>query len=101
MSSLSRHTMLLSLNAVSMSIFLFKQKTAYGMRISDWSADVCSSGLLPGQAVYTPATLRIYDAMVLGFSNRILWRCPTAELVGLYDANVIANHLDAEIGIAQ
>src|SRR3546814_18432050 len=40
---------------------------------------------LPGQAVYTPATLRIYDAMVLGFSNRFLLRCPTAELVGLYD----------------
>src|SRR3546814_666327 len=25
--------------------FLFKQKTAYGMRISDWSSDVCSSDL--------------------------------------------------------
>src|SRR3546814_6710251 len=25
--------------------FLFKQKTAYEMRISDWSADVCSSDL--------------------------------------------------------
>src|SRR3546814_10712256 len=23
--------------------FCFKQKTAYGMRISDWSSDVCSS----------------------------------------------------------
>src|SRR3546814_9496622 len=26
----------------------FKQKTAYEMRISDWSADVCSSDLLSG-----------------------------------------------------
>src|SRR3546814_10222743 len=25
----------------------FKQKTAYEMRISDWSSDVCSSDLLP------------------------------------------------------
>src|SRR3546814_5921893 len=25
--------------------FFFKQKTAYDMRISDWSADVCSSDL--------------------------------------------------------
>src|SRR3546814_6030438 len=25
--------------------FFFKQKTAYGMRISDWSSDVCSSDL--------------------------------------------------------
>src|SRR3546814_3582246 len=28
-----------------MSIFFFKQKTAYEMRISDWSSDVCSSDL--------------------------------------------------------
>src|SRR3546814_3486108 len=29
--------------------FFFKQKTAYEMRISDWSSDVCSSDLsLPG-----------------------------------------------------
>src|SRR3546814_19568819 len=27
-------------------ILFFKQKTAYGMRISDWSSDVCSSDLL-------------------------------------------------------
>src|SRR3546814_5906102 len=26
-------------------VFFFKQKTAYEMRISDWSADVCSSDL--------------------------------------------------------
>src|SRR3546814_6068925 len=26
--------------------FLFKQKTAYEMRISDWSSDVCSSDLI-------------------------------------------------------
>src|SRR3546814_1056934 len=26
-------------------VFFFKQKTAYGMRISDWSSDVCSSDL--------------------------------------------------------
>src|SRR3546814_1920019 len=27
--------------------FFFKQKTAYEMRISDWSSDVCSSDLEP------------------------------------------------------
>src|SRR3546814_939984 len=30
------------------TFFFFKQKTAYEMRISDWSSDVCSSDLLPG-----------------------------------------------------
>src|SRR3546814_9641180 len=29
-----------------MSFCFFKQKTAYEMRISDWSSDVCSSDLL-------------------------------------------------------
>src|SRR3546814_8757093 len=29
-----------------MFCFFFKQKTAYEMRISDWSSDVCSSDLL-------------------------------------------------------
>src|SRR3546814_3628197 len=29
--------------------FFFKQKTAYEMRISDWSSDVCSSDLLHGR----------------------------------------------------
>src|SRR3546814_1886534 len=29
-----------------MLVFFFKQKTAYEMRISDWSSDVCSSDLV-------------------------------------------------------
>src|SRR3546814_9143284 len=32
-----------------MCFFFFKQKTAYEMRISDWSSDVCSSDLGPFQ----------------------------------------------------
>src|SRR3546814_12942463 len=36
--------------------FFFKQKTAYEMRISDWSSDVCSSDLLPiGGGYIAPA----------------------------------------------
>src|SRR3546814_4031708 len=31
--------------------FFFKQKTAYELRISDWSSDVCSSDLAPRSAV--------------------------------------------------
>src|SRR3546814_5040890 len=31
--------------------FFFKQKTAYEMRISDWSSDVCSSDLAPMQII--------------------------------------------------
>src|SRR3546814_6064202 len=32
-----------------MYVFFFKQKTAYEMRISDWSSDVCSSDLSKGR----------------------------------------------------
>src|SRR3546814_4245698 len=34
--------------------FFFKQKTAYEMRISDWSSDVCSSDLSPGRRPRAP-----------------------------------------------
>src|SRR3546814_4199734 len=37
--------------------FFFKQKTAYEMRISDWSSDVCSSDLRPRQV--GPAAIRL------------------------------------------
>src|SRR3546814_3979763 len=33
------------LSVCSVFFFFFKQKTAYEMRISDWSSDVCSSDL--------------------------------------------------------
>src|SRR3546814_4283922 len=42
----------------SVACFLFKQKTAYEMRISDWSSDVCSSDLLVG-LISTLAALAI------------------------------------------
>src|SRR3546814_10302660 len=34
--------------ALGCVFFFFKQKTAYEMRISDWSSDVCSSDLVHG-----------------------------------------------------
>lgn len=51
-----------------------------------------------GQAVYTPLTLKLYDAWVLGVSNRWLWRCPTSRLRSLYDRNVSQHHLDIGVG---
>src|SRR3546814_13750915 len=41
---------------VLLFVFFFKQKTAYEMRISDWSSDVCSSDLgVAGPAPRQPA----------------------------------------------
>src|SRR3546814_5523508 len=38
--------------------FFFKQKTAYEMRISDWSSDVCSSDLITANRKASHAVLR-------------------------------------------
>src|SRR3546814_6033175 len=38
-------------------MFLFKQKTAYELRISDWSSDVCSSDLV-GRSDHPDAAVR-------------------------------------------
>src|SRR3546814_5969576 len=57
------------------SFCFFKQKTAYEMRISDWSSDVCSSDLPMNAAVpvITPRYLRTPDAAThLGLSPRTL-----------------------------
>src|SRR3546814_2086976 len=43
------------------SIFFFKQKTAYEMRISDWSSDVCSSDL---SAFVHPTAVLIGDVII-------------------------------------
>src|SRR3546814_2436917 len=37
-----------SSRVMSVWFFFFKQKTAYELRISDWSSDVCSSDLAAG-----------------------------------------------------
>src|SRR3546814_4082633 len=38
-------------------IFSFKQKTAYEMRISDWSSDVCSSDLHAEEQQHQPGRI--------------------------------------------
>jgi len=51
-----------------------------------------------GQAVYTKQTLAVYDFVVLGISNRFLWKCPTRRLEEHYNKHVTANHLDVGVG---
>jgi SAM-dependent methyltransferase len=51
-----------------------------------------------GQAIYTRRLLRSYDVIVLGVSNRFIWRCPTRLLEAHYDRHVTANHLDVGVG---
>lgn len=51
-----------------------------------------------GQAAYTPAMLRSYDTLVVGLSNRAVWRCPSEEMVAAYEANVGPHHVDVGPG---
>src|SRR3546814_6097427 len=43
-------------NILLLFFFFFKQKTAYELRISVWSSDVCSSDLEDGDEGETPVT---------------------------------------------
>jgi ubiquinone/menaquinone biosynthesis C-methylase UbiE len=51
-----------------------------------------------GQAVYTRRSLRLYDFVVLGLTNRPVWNCPTQRLVEHYNKHISANHLDVGVG---
>jgi 2-polyprenyl-3-methyl-5-hydroxy-6-metoxy-1,4-benzoquinol methylase len=51
-----------------------------------------------GQAVYTRHLLGAYDFVVLGISNRFLWKCPTQRLVEHYNKHATSNHLDVGVG---
>src|SRR3546814_10462325 len=53
--------------------FFFKQKTAYEMRISDWSSDVCSSDLF----IYL-YRLGNKEKLGLGFSDSKVQQLPEA-----------------------
>src|SRR3546814_2330114 len=44
------------------SFFFFKQKTAYEMRISDWSSDVCSSDLAVHHPLLPDQPIRLAQA---------------------------------------
>lgn len=51
-----------------------------------------------GVAVYSRWVLNIYDAFVLGYNNRYVWRCPTARTLALYERYTSRNHLDVGVG---
>src|SRR3546814_7215735 len=53
--------------------FFFKQKTAYEMRISDWSSDVCSSDLTGGMTDKRYG--RIGDSPIIGAGTYANARC--------------------------
>src|SRR3546814_3877600 len=83
-------------------VFFFKQKTAYEMRISDWSSDVCSSDLW--------LAAKKADAVVLSALDSIAWalnvrggdvaHTPVALAYAIVSADGTADLYVAQIGRA-
>src|SRR3546814_5284895 len=76
-----------------MYIFFFKQKTAYEMRISDWSSDVCSSDLAtrllrPVQAVLFAAFFN-FAAYFLSLAFPALHKVAETIGAGLIDKDLV------------
>src|SRR3546814_12969478 len=75
--------------------FFFKQKTAYEMRISDWSSDVCSSdlfgeinsleGIVEAGEVATPFGTVAADGLPDGAAVQVLIRPEALHLTPLED----------------
>src|SRR3546814_16430976 len=55
-----------------MFVLFFKQKTAYEMRISDWSSDVCSSDLIVRHIVHQPGMVVVQHVDAAEASDSLL-----------------------------
>jgi hypothetical protein len=62
--------------------------------------NVTSKQVEAGQAVYTNRTLAVYDLVVLGISNRFIWKCPTRRLEEHYNQH-ISNRNDPLDGLKE
>src|SRR3546814_3320360 len=66
--------------------FFFKQKTAYEMRISDWSSDVCSSDLNSGPGGNDLAPARDWLALADAFYAASVESTPAIPVIWGTDA---------------
>ena len=71
----------------------------------DWKArangraSVDAAAIAKAHAVYAPLSLRFYDLVVRGLSNRFAWACPTRKIIELYARSPSANHLEVGVGM--
>src|SRR3546814_15633024 len=79
--------------------FFFKQKTAYEMRISDWSSDVCSSDLdWPAFTVWLSALLHCHGDRILRVKGKLYAASTGKPLIihGVQHLMYPPVHLEAE-----
>jgi ubiquinone/menaquinone biosynthesis C-methylase UbiE len=54
--------------------------------------------IAPSAAIYNRLVLYIYDFYVLGFSNSMVWKCPSSLIKEFYNEHLSHNHLDIGVG---
>lgn len=54
--------------------------------------------LWASQVLYTRWFLAAYDRIALGTTSRLIWQCPSDNIISLYNQHVSANHLDVGVG---
>src|SRR3546814_6362978 len=69
--------------------FFFKQKTAYEMRISDWSSDVCSSDLDLVQALRALVGEQRRDPAAHGVAGEV----DLLEAEGVHELTDVVDHV--------
>src|SRR3546814_9961259 len=77
-----------------MYFFFFKQKTAYEMRISDWSSDVCSSDLIVSAAMDITGSSSVITGGASGLGEA------TARLLAEKGQHVVIVDMNEEKGEA-
>jgi ubiquinone/menaquinone biosynthesis C-methylase UbiE len=60
--------------------------------------DISTTAAKAALRIYIKPVLTLYDAFVHGFSNPLVWRCPTRLMLEMYNTHVSANHLDVGVG---
>src|SRR3546814_4191922 len=80
-------------------VFFFKQKTAYEMRISDWSSDVCSSDLETQPAYWINVAFKVPVSRL----ETLLWGALAKDLAPIqpqFNCALYLFNLPQEIGRA-
>ena len=52
----------------------------------------------PSVTAYTPRWLALYDAVILGLSCSLVWKCSRRHMLELYNRNVGTPHVDIGVG---